>query len=368
MTRWNENLVPRTAGGLSVVAAGPQDLPCVSRLFTRYLPTTAFSEHGPDAARLQAWLYEILSSHLWLVLLLRSPQCDADGDGDGDGRDQVQGFALAQYGGYEVDPEQRILRCRHLYVDPSVASSLRSASALLVDALVEAARRSPQLVDVFLITFGAQRLDALRRACERRGFRRIGTQHLGLCTQALCLPNGPRPPPRAAELPAGLRPIASRQEVEAGLYRQLRRQAEAFFRESARTGLGPIELDLDRLIAQALRPDPGGRPAALLALRDGQLAGFIAAAPAWLAPLEWRLLQSSFFYVDPAHRGGRVGLSLFEGLSRLAASHGFEGVYLGTSGEIQTPRTCRLLALRGYRHQGDVLALRLQTSAGAQAA
>ena len=368
MTRWNENLVPRTAGGLSVVAAGPQDLPCVSRLFTRYLPTTAFSEHGPDAARLQAWLYEILSSHLWLVLLLRSPQCDADGDGDGDGRDQVQGFALAQYGGYEVDPEQRILRCRHLYVDPSVACSLRSASALLVDALVEAARRSPQLVDVFLITFGAQRLDALRRACERRGFRRIGTQHLGLCTQALCLPNGPRPPPRAAELPASLRPIASRQEVEAGLYRQLRRQAEAFFRESGRTGLGPIELDLDRLIAQALRPDPGGRPAALLALRDGQLAGFIAAAPAWLAPLEWRLLQSSFFYVDPAHRGGRVGLSLFEGLSRLAASHGFEGVYLGTSGEIQTPRTCRLLALRGYRHQGDVLALRLRASADAQAA
>ena len=123
--------------------------------------------------------------------------------------------------------------------------------------------------------------------------------------------------------------------------------------------------EADRLIAQALRPDSRGRPAALLALRDGQLAGFIAAAPAWLAPLEWRLLQSSFFYVDPAHRGGRVGLSLFEGMSRLAASHGFEGVYLGTSGEIQTPRTCRLLALRGYRHQGDVLALRLQTSAGA---
>ena len=366
MTRWNENLVPRTAGGLSVVAAGPQDLACVSRLFTRYLATTAFSEHGPDAARLQDWLHEILSSHLWLVLLLRSPR--GDGDGDGDGRGQVQGFALAQYGGYEVDPEQRILRCRHLYVDPSVACSLRSASALLVDALVEAARRSPQLVDVFLITFGAQRLDALRRACERRGFRRIGTQHLGLCTQAPRLPNGPRPPSRAVELPSGLRPIASRQEVDAALYRQLRRQAEAFFRESGRTGLGPIELDLDRLIAQALRPDPGGRPAALLALRDGQLAGFIAAAPAWLAPLEWRLLQSSFFYVDPAHRGGRVGLSLFEGLSRLAASHGFEGVYLGTSGEIQTPRTCRLLALRGYHHQGDVLALRLQTSAGAQAA
>ena len=360
MTRWNENLVPRTAGGLSVVAAGPQDLPCVSRLFTRYLATTAFSEYGPDAARLQDWLHEILSSHLWLVLLLRSPRDDGEG--------QVQGFALAQYGGYEVDPEQRILRCRHLYVDPSVACSLRSASALLVDALVEAARRSPQLVDVFLITFGAQRLDALRRACERRGFRRIGTQHLGLCTQAPRLPNGPRPPSRGVELPSGLRPIASRQEVDAALYRQLRRQAEAFFRESGRTGLGPIELDLDRLIAQALRPDPGGRPAALLALRDGQLAGFIAAAPAWLAPLEWRLLQSSFFYVDPAHRGGRVGLSLFEGLSRLAASHGFEGVYLGTSGEIQTPRTCRLLALRGYHHQGDVLALRLQTSAGAQAA
>ncbi len=356
MPRWNENLVAPTATGLSVVAAGPQDLACVSRLFTRYLVKTAFRDRSPDAARLQTWLREILASHLWLVLLLRS------------GPGQARGFALAQYGGYEVDPEQRILRCRHLYVDPRVAGSLRSAGALLMDALVEAARRSPQLVDVFLITFGAQRLDALRRACERRGFRRIGTQHLGLRSEASRLPNCPSPPSRAVELPAGLRPVTSLNEVEAGVYRQLRSQAEAFFRESGRTGLGPIELDLDRLIAQALRPDPGGRPAALLALRDGKLAGFIAAAPAWLAPLEWRLLQSSFFYVDPAHRGSRVGLSLFEGLSRLAAGHGFEGVYLGTSGEIQTPRTCRLLALRGYSHQGDVLALRLRAPAGAQAA
>ncbi len=362
MTRWNENLVPRTAGGLSVVAAGPQDLHCVTRLFARYLATTAFRERGPDEARLQAWLHEILSSHLWLVLLLRSPL------------GQAQGFALAQYGGYEVDPQQRILRCRHLYVDPSVACSLRSAGAVLMDALVEAARRSPQLVDVFLITFGAQRLDALRHVCERRGFRRIGTQHLGLRAQTPHQPHPPRPPHcpsspwRAEDQPAGLRPVTSRHEIEASVYRQLRGQAEAFFRESGRTGLGTVELDLDRLIEQALRPDPGGRPAALLALRDGKLAGFIAAAPAWLAPLEWRLLQSSFFYVDPAHRGGRVGLSLFEGLSRLAASHGFEGVYLGTSGEIQTLRTCRLLALRGYRHQGDVLALRLRASARAESA
>jgi hypothetical protein len=205
MTRWNENLVPRTAGGLSVVAAGPQDLHCVSRLFARYLAATAFRERGPDEARLQAWLHEILSSHLWLVLLLRSPH------------GQAQGFALAQYGGYEVDPEQRILRCRHLHVDPSVTCSLRSAGALLIDALVEAARRSPQVVDVFLITFGAQRLDALRRLCERRGFRRIGTQHLGLRAQTPHPPHPPHPPSPQEHMRSQRRPQRTRGTMHGSL-------------------------------------------------------------------------------------------------------------------------------------------------------
>lgn len=345
MSRWHDHLVEPTFAGQSVVAAGPEDEGRIAALFTCYVDATALAGRCPDGPSLAVWIRALLSSHLWLVLLLQSP------------RGPAQGFAICQYAAYEVDPERRILKCRHLYVDSSETVSLRASAGVLLSAVVEAARRSPQLVDVFLITFGAHRLDALRRACERRGFRCIGTQHVGLRPQL-----GTRLLPPA--LPPGVFLVQGPDALSAAHRAQLESMAQSFFLESARPTLGPFAPNLDRLIAAALRTVWHEGTACLLAMRSDRLVGFIAAAPGWLAPFDIRLLQSTFFYVDPLFRGGRVGLALFEGLSRVASSMGFEGVYLGTSGEIQTQRTRQLLSLRGYAHRADVMALRVRPISG----
>ncbi len=334
MTRWNEHLVRPGADGSTVVAAGPQDEALVATLFAYWVDASVFVGRCVEPFALQSWVRGILSSHLYLVLVLRGP------DGSG------QGLAVCEYAAYEVDPSQRILKCRYLCVLPGAGTSLRSGAGLLVDALVEAARRSPQVVDVFLITFGASRLDTVRRACERRQFRRIGTQHLGLR--------------RFVRQDSRLVALETADVLAPSLREQLRAQGEAFFLESTRCALSPRRPDLDRLIAQSLgNPRSGAAPVGFLALRDGRLAGFITAAPARIGPMPLRLLQSTFFYVDPVYRGAGVGLSLFDALSGVAARDGYEGIYLGTSGEIDTERTCRLLDLRGYQHRGDVLALRV---------
>lgn len=332
-TAWCDNLARVTADGHFVVAASMHDRGDVGRLVEEMLEHSSMAHSAVSAFERSQWVEAVLSSYLWLVLILK------------DSTSQSCGIAICEYIAYDVDANSRVLKCKQFYVKGCTGRSLFSPSKLLLDAMMEAARRSPQLRDVFIVSTGALDLDRLRRALQRYGFRRIGTQHVGL---GKLVAAGPR----------NIKEVHSLQDLSRGEIAQLRSLARSFFAESARATLGAISLDLERLFASALG-NKHASAVAYLAYMGEEIVGFIAGREGALPLSTNRYLQSTFFYVTPRFRATALALKLFDTFASKARVLGLDGAFLGTSSDISTDRVCRLLELRGYSYCGDVLAARV---------
>lgn len=332
---WSEHLARVSSEGHFVVAATRADQHDVESLLTEMLAHSAFSGHTPSAPRISSWVGAVLASPLWLILILK------------DAKGRSRGLAVCEYIAYEVDIDSRILKCKHFYVRHRRKGSLFAPSKLLLDALLEAACRSPKLRDVFIVSTGAQQFRRLGPCLQRHGFRKIGTQHIG---------RGGGFPASAAQR-GEIQAIHSPHVLDATEVGQIQTLGEAFFKESARFSLGPLSLDFDRLFTSALGSD--GKGLAYLAHADGKIVGFIAGREGSPSLTTLRCLHSTFFYVDPDYRAGALPLKLFDAFSATACQRGLAGALLGTSGGISVDRVCRLLELRGYSHWGDVFSVRV---------
>lgn len=328
--RWYDALVRPTQSGFCVEAAGPKHAPEVLRLADDLLRSSVFEGRAALPGQRRAWVDRILASHLWLVLLLR----DREGTSCG--------LAVCQYTAYDVDREQRILKCKHLYVRPQHQVGLLPLASVLLDAIYEAARRSPQVRDVFLVSFGATEHARVARLLARRGFRRIGTQHLGWG--------------RGGGRLSQVREICGPSVGDTALRARLLELATDFLHESARGTFRGVTQAPERLVDEALLAAEHGRGCVLLAFEGERVVGFIAGRPIELPLVQGRYLQNSYFYVQPGTRGSQLSVHLFDAFADWARRHGLDGLYLGTSGEISLDRVCRLLDLRGYSHSGDVFA------------
>lgn len=333
-TIWHEQLTRVSAEGDIVVAASMRDRDEVVGLLREMLARSSLAESAICGSALYAWADNILSSKLWLVLMLKNA-CGT-----------ACGIAVCEYISYEVDINSRVLRCKHFHVRTRATGSLYAPATLLLDALMEAASRSPKLRDVFIVSTGATEHQRLRPMLQRLGYRRIGTQHIGfgrgLFGQDCC----------------ALEEISSITSLGPEEHTQLRIIADAFFAESGRAALGPVSINFDRLLAYAL--GSGDHTATtFLARIDGEIVGFITGREGTLPLSSRRYLKSDFFYVKPHIRGSALPLRLFDAFGARALALGLDGALLGTSSAIATDRVCRLLELRGFQHCGDVLAARV---------
>lgn len=333
-TAWNEQLARVSADGDSVVAASMRDRDEVVGLLREMLERSSLAESALPESALYVWADNILSSRLWLVLMLKSA-CGT-----------ACGIAVCEYIAYDVDINSRVLRCKHFHVRARATGSLYAPATLLLDALMEAARRSPKLRDVFIVSTGAVEHHRLRPILQRLGYRRIGTQHIGF---------GRGLPGKGC---GDLEEISSITSLGSEERTQLRVIAEAFLAESDRAALGLVSIDFERLLAYALA-DGDCAATTFVARIDGEVVGFITGRESTLPLSSRRYLKSTFFYVKPHVRGSALPLRLFDAFGARARALGLEGALLGTSSAIATDRVCRLLALRGYQHCGDVLAARV---------
>lgn len=330
---WCANLVRPSNSGLWVQSATLVHEHEVVQLLLEMMLASTWRGSEVDIPAIRNWAQRVLSSQLWLVLLLR------------DGRGESCGIAVAEYISYDVDPDHRILRCKHLFVRHWIGQSCLPPSHLLLQALLVAARRSPKVRDVFLVTLGAPRISETGKLFQRIGFRRIGTQHLGGCG-------------RLARSYSALREVHSADELDSTTLSRMHKLGQRFLLESGRASLGTT-IDFPRLLAQALAPSEHTTALALLAFDEQKLVGFISGRPAAIALSRRRFLQSSFFYVEPAYRGTPVCTQLFDAFAQKAVDLGLDGAHLGTSSGIEVDRVCRFLQLRGYRHSGDVFSCRV---------
>lgn len=333
---WHHQLTRVSAAGHYVDVASANDQAEVELLLVEMLKFSVFGDQPASASELSRWAHAALSSCLWLVLILR------------DARGAAQGLAICEYIAYEVDITSRILKCKQFYVRPSAGDSLLPPATLLLDAILEAAVRSPQLRDVFIVSTGAKEHGRLPRVLQRRGFRRIGTQHIGRgCNPGFCASNHDE-----------LQEVESLSSLRPHDVQQLKTLAQAFHVESQRASLGIPVLAFERLLACAEGgPAPG--LVAYLARMRGEIVGFIAGREGAPALSAHRYLYSSFFYVAPPFRPTALALKLFDAFASKAQQLGLAGVCLGTSSDITVDRVCRLLELRGFPHGGDVLTARV---------
>ena len=326
--RWCDNLIRPSLKGLMVGAADQSDEPIVTVLVREMIHSSAMRCHQPDLDAVQAWVREVLLSPYWLTLLLRESSGDAIG------------IALCQYITYEGDPSNRILKCKHFYVRKEHSEGLRSHSAMLVDAIVEAARRSPLVREVFIVTFGASDIFGVRQLLSRRGFRRIGTQHLGQ--------------PRRTAQSAQIRAVRQKGDLDDSALATLRDLGRAFYAETGRSFLGTARFDPEVMLDHSLGQPPKSS-CTLIAIHDGRPVGFLTGMLASVALTTLIALQSSLLYVHPALRGGPVARQLLNAFVTAADDLGADSVLIGTSSSVNTDRVCRFLELRGFEHVGDVL-------------
>lgn len=328
---WHDNLVGRSCLGHFVRVASLEDEEEVVALTSEVVARSPFGEWKSDEAVVRKWTREIILSYLWLVLLL----CDARG--------KVIGVAICQYIGYDMNVECRILKCKHLYVRPRTANSLRANCSLLIEAIVEAARRSPQVLDVFFVSFGGTRIDSFGKLLAKKGFTKIGTQHVGQV--------------RGARVHDQLREVKKLEDLDEAEQARVCELAYAFFRESDRSTLGMETPNFHYFVARAFQQ--AEKSCNMLAYDNGQIIGFLSAHIVAIPLTSMQFLQNSFFYIEPDFRGSSISIRMFDSLSTKAEELGLNGVYFGTSGLINVERVSRLLDLRGYRRKGDVYALRV---------
>jgi len=332
MTNWFDNLLPTRSDGFTVqVATSERDVAAAISLVIELAKGSVLPQPASQG-ELDSWVREICFSKYWLVLLLISPNSEA------------VGIAIGQYIGYDVTLDQRILRCSQLYVRQGSRQGLSSASTLLLDALFEAAKRSPLVRELFVVTIGAP--SDVSKLLSRQEFALIGTQHFK------CIDTFSHPAARDTF------EFSSAADLNTHDLSLMLEYGKQFYRESARAFLAIEDTEIvDRVKHELEISVPGFVKIGVH--QDGEIAGIITGHVDRLPLSNLSILMNSFFYIHPKFRSTSAVRRLFSAFFRKASALKVDGVILGTSSQINSDRVGRLLEIMGYKKVGAVYSKRV---------